>query len=306
MRLACLGEVMIELATLDANTAQIGVAGDTYNTAVYLRRLIASDDVGVSYVTALGDDPMSDRIVSHMQSHRIDTCCVDRLAGRAPGLYAIETDERGERSFSYWRDAAAARQLFQGQGRVDLAALEAFDLVYFSGISLAILPPQTRLSFLNALEGFRARGGLVAFDSNYRPRLWESREVAQELTEAAWQLADIALPSIDDEMALFGDVSELQAIERLRRYGARAGAVKRGELGPVALGPDSDGAAEQRFDVVRDVVDTTAAGDSFNAGWLAAFATGQETPACLASGHALASQVVQKKGAIVDTSLAAH
>ena len=310
-RLACLGEVMIELATLDARTAQIGVAGDTYNTAVYLRRLLseqrddddtpAARDLSVSYITALGDDPMSDRIQAELQQHDLDTDCVERRPGQSPGLYAIETDANGERSFSYWRENAAARSLFQSPARVALSCIETFDLIYLSGISLAILPSDMRTQLLVALGHFRARGGTVAFDSNYRPRLWESQAVAREVTEAMWSAVDIALPSLDDEMALFGDVDEAAVLDRLARCGVRVGALKRGEQGPMDLGPDTDAGEHGSFARVEQVLDTTAAGDSFNAGWLAAFVQGRDAHARLVCGHALASQVVQKQGAIVDT-----
>ena len=131
---------MIELSLQTAETAQICIAGDTYNTAVYLAHLLKSR-AEVHYVTVLGQDAFSDRILAHMQTHKITQDCVARHPIKTPGLYAIETDDQGERRFSYWRSDSAARTLFGPECTIDLHILSQFELVYVSGISLAILPP---------------------------------------------------------------------------------------------------------------------------------------------------------------------
>ncbi|MEM9601318.1 MAG: sugar kinase [Pseudomonadota bacterium] len=301
--IGCLGEVMIELALQTADTAAVGVAGDTFNTAVYLRRELDGQrsDTALSYVTALGDDHMSERILQRMRQHGLGTDYVERRRGAAPGLYAIETDSEGERRFSYWRSASAVRSLFQAPADVDVSCLHAFDLIYLSGISLAVLAPDVRAALLDTLSAARQRGTRVAFDSNYRPRLWPSRRVAQEAMSAMWAAVDIALPSVDDEMALFGDDDEDAVVARLHASGVTTGALKRGAAGPCDLDPCGDPTAVHAE--APRVVDTTAAGDSFNAGWLAAHAVGAPASTCLAAGHALARQVVQARGAVVPTDL---
>ena len=300
-RIACVGEVMIELVAEGADRAAVGVAGDSYNTAVYLARLLGAAGGGgrvVSYVTALGVDGYSDRILAHMAAHGVDASLVERRADKAPGLYAIDTDEAGERSFTYWRSDSAARTLFRAPCKVGTEALDAFDLIYLSGISLAILPEPVRQALYEALDRFRGRGGLVAYDSNHRPRLWQSREAAQAANMAMWRRADLALPSLDDEIALFGDPSVETVLERLRAAGAGFGALKRGAAGPLPLAPDL---APPAVAPAPRVVDTTAAGDSFDAGVIAALVEGCDLSAALVAGPELASKVVQAKGAIVPT-----
>ena len=300
-RIACIGEVMIELIAGDGNTAELNVAGDTYNTAVYLKR--QGPDLNVDYVTALGSDTFSDRILAHMDAHHVGTKSVARHPDRMPGLYAIETDASGERSFSYWRNTSAARTLFDGDNLDGTARdpggiLAQYDLVLLTGITLAILTPQAREKLIQALDIYRAKGGQLAFDSNYRPHLWNAPETAREATEAMWRRTDIALPSVDDEMALFGDSDETAVRSRLASFGVKAGALKCGEAGPVDLGPAGTRASVQ---AATTVVDTTAAGDSFNAGYLAAIAMGQASNAAMIKGHNLALQVIAKRGGIVDT-----
>lgn len=314
MKIACIGEVMVELVAKPDGAAQIGVAGDTYNTAVYLKKLSTQQAssqpaLDISYVTALGTDLFSQRITAEIERHGLGSTHIDYRDAEMPGLYAIDTDDKGERSFSYWRSQAAARSLFQEPCNVSLSSLMSFDVIYLSGITMAILWPETRDRLMAFLSDFRAAGGKVAFDSNYRPRLWEDAETARKITMAMWALADIALPSLDDEMALFDDKSEADVLARLHKAGVRYGALKRGAEGPLALNGESlndeanGEAGEAVYAAVTNITDTTAAGDSFNAGFLYGYATTGAIEDALQIGHALAAEVIQSSGAIVDSAI---
>ncbi|WP_171180869.1 sugar kinase [Ruegeria sp. HKCCD8929] len=294
-KIACLGEVMIELSSRQDGLANIGVAGDTYNTAVYLRRLLSGSDVTVSYVTALGTDRYSEKIRDAIRSYGLETECIERRDGGMPGLYAIDTDENGERSFSYWRSASAARTMFSEPCEIGLDRLRDYDLLFLSGISLAILPASVRERLIDWCDGYQAAGGLVAYDSNHRPKLWENQEVAQGTNAEMWRRADIALPSIDDEMVLFGDRDEETTVARLVGYGIKRGALKRGSAGP----RDLSGQVVGELPLAKEIVDSTAAGDSFNAGYLAALVEGQDSISAIRAGHKLAMKVIAHRGAII-------
>jgi 2-dehydro-3-deoxygluconokinase len=298
LRVACIGEAMIELSSAPGapEHADIGVAGDTLNAAIYLARLSQAE---VSFVTALGDDPFSDRMVAFMAAEGVRTDAVRRLPGRLPGLYAISTDETGERSFHYWRSEAAARAMFDAADGPDFSALDGFDVLYLSAITLAILAPATRAALIAHLAVLRGRGARVAFDSNWRPRLWESVDAARGAVTAAWAITDIALPSVDDEMALFGDVSEAACLARISAVCPGVGALKRGPTGPV---PINAAAAPRVFAPAAWPIDTTAAGDSFNGGFLAACLAGRGIGAAMQAGHDCAAAVVQHRGAIIPRS----
>ena len=284
-RVAAVGEAMIELS-MQGETAHVGVAGDTLNTAIYLKR--AAPGISVDYVTCLGDDPFSDRIAKFIGDQGINTTAIERLVGKSPGLYAITTADGGERSFTYWRESSAARRLFEDGTAYRFDNLASYDLIYLSGISVAILPQPARVALLEWLNTSPVR---LAYDSNYRPRLWENQKTAKDVTEAFWERADICLPSVDDEMELF-DCSADQVVER---FSASSGALKQGAEGPLSLGS----VVEQYYAQASFVVDTTAAGDSFNGAYLAAIMQGKPQIEALMEGHKCAAKVVGHRGAII-------
>ncbi len=297
IRVACIGECMVEL-TLPrgaSDTGRIGFAGDTFNAAVYLHRA-AGPEVAVAYVTALGDDALSGRMLDFFAAEGLETDLVERRTGRAPGLYAIDVDAAGERSFTYWRETSAARTLFEPPATVTPERLADFALIYLSGITLAVLSEGARRRLAGFLAEFRARGGRVAFDSNYRPRLWPDAATARAEMAAYWALADIGLPSLDDETALWGERDAEAVLARLRTAGVARGALKRGAEGPLPIGPCG---TLPPFPPAPRVVDTTAAGDSFNGAYLAALLAGAPEPECLAAGHAMAARVIAHPGAII-------
>lgn len=283
-RIACIGEAMIELST-EGDQAHLAVAGDTLNTAIYLKRSLP--DITVDYVTCLGQDMFSNRIVEFIAANDLGHANIQRITHKLPGLYAINTAPDGERSFTYWRSDSAARQMFSD---ANFHFLEQFDGLYLSGITLAILPQNLRLALLEWLHAAPVK---VIFDSNYRPHLWEDRATARKIIAAFWQRADICLPSIDDEMDVFGE-TEVQVVQRFLTQ-AKSGALKRSARGPLSLGVP----VVAQYEAVIEVLDTTAAGDSFNGGYLGALLSGEGQAAALQAGHKLAAQVVQYRGAII-------
>lgn len=272
--------------------------GDTLNTAVYLARSLGDQAGEVHYVTALGDDPFSAEMLAAWENEGLKTDQVFRLAGRLPGLYIIRTDASGERTFHYWRSAAAARELFCAEQAESLAtSLSGFDLIYLSGITLGILDAESRDRLFALLEALKHSGCRIAFDNNYRPRLWHSRVEAQEAVSRVLGLVALALPTYDDEAALFGDETPEATAGRLHGLGVEEVVVKCGGE-PCLISRDGKQirvAGEQ----VAKPVDTTAAGDSFNGAYLAARLTGETPEAAAAAAHRLAARVIATKGAII-------
>jgi 2-dehydro-3-deoxygluconokinase len=293
-RTAALGECMIELFRRPDGSTVLGFGGDTLNTAVYMARLGSA----VDYVTALGDDRFSTDMTEAWAGEGVGTGRVLRVPGRLPGLYAIETDALGERRFHYWRESAPARDLFVlPRSPALVEALEGYDLLYLSGISLAIWGERGREVLWGLLERVRARGGRVAFDSNWRPRLWPDRETAQRAYGEMLRRTDIAFPGAGDERDLFGDAGPEAIVERLRAHGVGEIVVKLDR--PGCLVCTDEGCREVPAERVAEVVDTTAAGDSFSAGYLAARLKGRAPETAARWGHKVAAAVIQHRGAII-------
>lgn len=289
-----IGECMVEFAPQEDGSFRQGFAGDTFNMAWYLRRLLPKD-WRIDYVTALGDDAMSDRMVTFMERSGIGTGRIARLPGLAPGLYVISING-GERSFSYWRGQSAARRLAADPARLAQVLADA-GLLILSGITLAILPEADRSTMLSALSAARAAGACVAFDPNIRPRLWSDAASMRLWVGRAAANADIVLPSFDDERSAFGDLSPDDTANRYLGSGARVVVVKNGGGEIVWREPGGSGCLQPS--AVASVVDTTAAGDSFNAAFLAAYLRGQPITEAIAAAADIATRVIQSRGALV-------
>ena len=299
-KIAVIGECMIELSQKGAEVSR-GFGGDTLNTSVYIARQVAPEALTVNYVTALGTDSFSQQMLEAWQSEHIDTSLIQRMENRLPGLYYIETDDTGERTFYYWRNEAAAKFWLESEDAAAICeALSTFDYLYLSGISLAILSPTSREKLLSLLRECRANGGKVIFDNNYRPRLWASREETQQVYQQMLQCTDIAFLTLDDEDALWGEKPVEDVIARTQAAGVSEVVIKRGaESCLVAI----TGEAAIEVPAVKlakeKVIDTTAAGDSFSAGYLAVRLTGGTPEAAAQRGHLTASTVIQYRGAII-------
>jgi 2-dehydro-3-deoxygluconokinase len=301
IRVASIGECMIELRHRSATTLELAYGGDTLNTAVYLARLTGDRDVRVDYVSALGDDAYSEGMLAMWRDEGIGVDLVARLPGRLPGLHTIRTDARGERSFTYWRAASAARDMLRGD-RVEqvAAALTGYDLLYLSGITLSILDAPQRAALIALADAVRGHGGRLAFDGNYRPVGWPNPDAARGAFDQMLERVDIALPTLDDEQALFGVKDALECADRLHRLGVAEVAIKRGQAGCFLSSARFTG--EIPAEPVDVVVDSTAAGDSFNAGYLAARLLGSDPPRAARLGNRLAARVIGYPGAIIPDS----
>src|ERR1700694_293899 len=166
---------MIELKQAECDLFSRGYGGDTLNTSVYLARL----GVAVDYITALGDDSLSDEMIAGWEAEGVGTQQVARLSGKLPGLYMIQTDDKGERRFFHWRENSAARGLMElPETSAILDALANYDVVYLSAITLSLYGADGRARLIAALGRARQRGARVAFDTNFRARGWPDLDIA--------------------------------------------------------------------------------------------------------------------------------
>lgn len=288
-RIVLVGEAMLEL-TRKGEGWHLGYGGDTLNTAIHLAR----QGHDTAYATALGSDPLSGDLKSQWATEGLDVSLVLNHPTRTTGLYAITTDAQGERSFSYWRDTSAAREMFSLPGiSLALTAAAKADLLVFSLISLAVLPPPARDELLFLARSVRDRGGQVAFDGNYRARMWTSPAHAAAARDAAIACATIGLPTLEDEMAISGFSDADAVAAHWQSLGCQETVVKFGAQG--CRLPDGTCVAPE---AKLEPVDTSGAGDAFNGGYLAARMRGADPLEAARAGHALAGWTIMRPGAI--------
>lgn len=298
-RAAFIGECMIELRHETPGLLRLGFAGDVFNAAAYLARLAPASAVAVEFVTITGDDPYSARMRETWRAHGVSDTLAATLPGGRPGLYLIRLDSDGERTFYHYRAESAARGLFGPDHPASVDdAVAACDLVYLSAITLSIMTAPARQRLLRVLAAARANGGRVVFDSNYRPSGWTSAAQAAAAITETLRHTDVALPTLADEQAVFGDVDAVSCVQRLRAAGVREIVVKLGAAGCLVAGPSGAPVPVPAVPGVA-VVDTTSAGDAFNGGYLAARLRDVVPVAAARAGNRLAAEVVAAPGALL-------
>ena len=300
LRIACLGESMLELAvgtSLPTVDGQFGYGGDTLNTTIYMARETARPGAQISYVTALGTDSLSEQMLAGWRSEGVDTSLVTRLPDALPGFYVIQTDAQVERTLVYWRaQAAGRRRLDEGRHETLQASLERYDLLYLTGITLAIFHDARRDKLLSLIEQCAQAGVAIAFDTNFRPRLWPDFDTAREAYARVGRVCRFALPGSDDELALFDDTDCQAILDRWHRYGAREVVLRCGaEPCWISTG---DAVISVPAQAVPAPVDTTAAGDAFAAAYLVGRLTGSTTGTAAWRAHALGANVFGHRGEI--------
>ncbi|WP_428686722.1 sugar kinase [Roseibium sp.] len=296
-RFLAIGECMVEFSPVPEGTYAISFAGDTFNTAWYARQIATPEELEVSYFSAVGDDALSRQLAGFMEDAGIFPK-LRTIPNAAPGMYMIFLNN-GERSFQYWRSQSAARHL--ADDLTELPEISSGDVVYFSGITVAILPEGGRERLFRAMTDAADQGARIVFDPNLRPCLWPSLEDMCRWTMSAAALSEIVLPSFEDEACHFGDKDADATATRYLENGARLAVVKNGQDPVVVRGIDGDGFRYQP-EPVADIVDTTAAGDSFNAAFLVEYLSRPRPREAVRAGCALARRVIGSRGALVPVS----
>ncbi|WP_417880523.1 sugar kinase [Vibrio sp.] len=298
--IAIIGECMIELNGTPFGDMKQSFGGDTLNTAIYLQRM-SEERIKTYYVTAVGNDNLSRMMLQHWSDEGLDTSCVAIDNQHTTGLYMIQVDNEGERSFQYWRGQSAAKYLLQHESFTSIKQqLANVDLIFLSGISLAILPENDRLTLIELLAKYKQNGIEIAFDSNYRAALWNNLKTAQDCYRAIFTFCDLALVTFDDEQLIWGDNTPQETLSRLKSFGVRKAIIKLGENGCLSQEFTKQEHPEHiNANKVSKVIDTTSAGDSFNGAFLAFYANGETLTHCCQAGNLLASHIIQHKGAII-------
>tara|TARA_R110000744_G_scaffold47804_1_gene104930 strand:- start:1201 stop:2142 length:942 start_codon:yes stop_codon:yes gene_type:complete len=294
-----MGECMVEFGKAEqANLYKKSFAGDVFNTGVYIKRCI-ENQANVSFLSVVGDDEISDQMITLMHDEDIDSRFLYRSTQDKMGLYLINVDNKGERSFTYWRETSAAKKLMhfiEKDGGID--KLNGIDTLFFSGISIAILPPEDLFTFWQYVAQLKSAGTHIVFDPNYRPALWPNEEAARSAFNIAFSLANVALPGVDDHIALYKARNAEDVADLLEEIGVDEVVIKNGSQG--ILVSENGQRSYLKVEPVKEVIDTTSAGDAFNGGYLSARLMKKSVTESALFAANVAKCVIQHKGAIVD------
>ena len=299
IRFAAIGECMLEVQANGFGPAVFSYGGDTFNTAVYLRRCSSPAEIDVGYATGLGTDQLSQSLFKEWQGLGLKLDEVEYIEGRLPGMYLIETDSHGERTFHFWRENSAARAYFKAPQTALEKHVANLDCLYFSGISLAILDTPSRLRLFALLNRAKSNGCRVVFDNNFRPKLWPDRKLAQNVYLEAFASCHTAMITLDDHQAVFECASLDDALAHAQGLAIPEVVIKRGADPTLVRQELSSEWLHIPTQEVEQVVDTTAAGDSFAAGYLSRRLCGNNAENAATFGNALAAKVIQYRGALI-------
>lgn len=293
------GEAMLELTRAGSEQYNRAFAGDVFNSSVYLKR--AFPEHQISFMSGIGEDALSEQFMDVLKTEHIDTQFIGRTPQFNMGIYMVNTDDKGERSFLYWRNSSAAKEVMTLLSEAQTNALKEADIVFFSGISLAILPAQQRERFFELLDTLKQQGCTLIFDPNYRARLWQNANEAKQAMLRAFELSDWLMPGVEDFTELFGLHTVDEVVEFCSNFSFTELVIKQGSESVVVV---SD--SEQRVLPVqpsKNVVDTTSAGDAFNGIYLGSRMSGMSCEQACELASYLAARVVETPGAIMKPEL---
>jgi len=299
IRFAAIGECMLEVQANGFGPAVFAYGGDTFNTSVYLRRCSKPKNIEVSYATGLGTDQLSQSLKKEWQALGLSLDEVEYIEGRLPGMYLIQTNSHGERTFHFWRENSAARAYFQAAQTALEKNADNLDCLYFSGITLAILNDASRQRLFALLERATSNGCRVVFDNNFRPQLWPDRKVAQSIYLQAFASCHTAMMTLDDHQAVFECDSLDDALIHAQGLTISEVVIKRGAEPTLVRQENTIEWLPVPTQVVKQVVDTTAAGDAFAAGYLSRRLLGSMAENAASFGNTLAARVIQHRGALI-------
>lgn len=288
-RIAALGEPLLELQPAQAGEIRVAWGGDVANSLIGLARMLGASGLELSLATALGDSSYSAWLRSRLRREGIRLSEAP-LAGD-PGIYGLPLDV-GSAGFSYWRGQSAARQFLRSASLEQLTELlGAPQLLLVTGITLALCSEASFAHLCRWVERHR-EACRVAFDCNFRRRLWESDSQARGRIGAFERLASIIATGLEDEKSLWGAPGTPAIIERLS--GLSAEYLIRGGAEGCWVGAGGESRHVPAEPVT--VIDTAGAGDAHLAGYLAARISGADRADAAAYANKAAAVIVAQRG----------
>ena len=289
-----IGEAMIEISNIKNSLYNQSFAGDTLNFCNYLDK----KKLNAFFLSAIGKSEINQSLLDFVKSKNISTKYIKKINQFEVGLYLIKNKDNGEKQFFYWRDESAAKHYFNNIDFVNLyKELKNFDYIYFSGITLSIIHISKLNNFIKLLKLLKSKKIKIVFDFNIRPSRWNKKNLNIFL-DSVLKFVDICFLSGED-MNYWKNKNNIKSYEQIvRKYKLKHSIFRKNAKFTYVFLNKTRYVFKNKL--LKRVVDTSGAGDGFNAAYLSNFIVNNDPVLALKAGSSLGSKIVMKKGAIVD------
>ena len=289
-----IGEAMIEISNIKNSLYNQSFAGDTLNFCNYLDK----KKLNAFFLSAIGKSEINQSLLDFVKSKNISTKYIKQINQFEIGLYLIKNKDNGEKQFFYWRDESAAKQYFNNIDFLNLyKELKNFDYIYFSGITLSIIHISKLNNFIKLLKLLKSKKIKIVFDFNIRPSRWNKKNLNIFL-DSVLKFVDICFLSGED-MNYWKNKNNIKSYEQIvRKYKLKHSIFRKNAKFTYVFLNKTRYVFKNKL--LKTVVDTSGAGDGFNAAYLSNFIVNNDPVLALKAGSSLGSKIVMKKGAIVD------
>ena len=289
-----IGEAMIEISNIKNSLYNQSFAGDTLNFCNYLDK----KKLNAFFLSAIGKSEINQSLLDFVKSKNISTKYIKQINQFEIGLYLIKNKDNGEKQFFYWRDESAAKQYFNNIDFLNLyKELKNFDYIYFSGITLSIIHISKLNNFIKLLKLLKSKKIKIVFDFNIRPTRWNKKNL-NNFFDSVLKFVDICFISGED-MSYWKNKNGIKSYEQIvRKYKLKHSIFRKNAKFTYVFLNKTRYVFKNKL--LKTVVDTSGAGDGFNAAYLSNFIVNNDPVLALKAGSSLGSKIVMKKGAIVD------
>ena len=298
-QVVAIGEILVDFVSTrpgayrEAPAFEKCLGGAPMNTIVGVSRL----GISAGAITAVGDDPFGQFLIEELKRNKVDVSQVKVKRGRRTTITFVANEPMsGERTFLFyrkpWIEETADSALEPDDINVGYVAKAS--ILHVSGFALSQNP--CREAIFKAIRHARKTGVKVSFDPTLRVDVWDSLKILQETYNQVLRLSDVATFSREEAEFIFGTSEAEEAARRALRYGIGTVGIKLGEKGSLIMSEDGRTVKATAFKV--KVVDTTGAGDGWNAGLLVGLCEGWDLEKCITVANAVGAMVVTKRGAI--------
>ena len=289
-----IGEAMIEISNIKNSLYNQSFAGDTLNFCNYLDK----KKLNAFFLSAIGKSEINQSLLDFVKSKNISTKYIKQINQFEIGLYLIKNKDNGEKQFFYWRDESAAKQYFNNIDFLNLyKELKNFDYIYFSGITLSIIHISKLNNFIKLLKLLKRKKIKIVFDFNIRPTRWNKKNL-NNFFDSVLKFVDICFISGED-MSYWKNKNGIKSYEQIvKKYKIKHSIFRKNAKFTYVFLNKNKYVFKNKL--LKKVVDTSGAGDGFNAAYLSNFIVNNDPVLALKAGSSLGSKIVMKKGAIVD------